>query len=46
MARWVSDTIRVEVIRTREPAGEVQSACRVSVPARRSSTRSCEFSVP
>ena len=43
MARWVSDTIRVEVIRTREPAGEVQSACRVSVPARRSSTRSCEM---
>jgi hypothetical protein len=46
MARWVSDTIRVEVTRTREPAGEVQSTCRVSVPARRSSTRSCEFSVP
>ena len=46
MARWVSETIRTEVTRTLDPAGDVQSTRRVSVPARRSSTRSCAFSVP
>ncbi len=46
MARWVSETIRTDVTRTLDPAGEVQSTRRVRVPARRSSTRSCELRVP
>ena len=46
MARWVSETSRTEVTRTLDLAGEVQSTCRVSVPACRSSTRSCALRVP
>ena len=46
IARSVSDTMRTEVTLTRDAAGEDQSAVRVSVPARRSRTRSWECSVP
>ena len=46
MARCVSDTIRVERTATTRPAGEAHSTSRVSVPARRSNTRSCRRSSP
>ena len=46
IARWVSETIRTDVTRTRDPAGEVQSTRRVSVPALRSRTRSWELRLP
>ena len=46
MARWVNDTSRVEVTRMACPAGDAHSATRCSVPARRSSTRSCLRSSP
>ena len=44
--RWANDTSRVEVTFTSCPAGERQCACRASVPARRSSTRSWASSSP
>jgi hypothetical protein len=46
MARWVSDTMRIEVTLILAPAGEDQSTVRVSVPARRSRTRSWECRMP
>ncbi len=46
IARWVSDTMRTEVTLILAPAGEDQSTVRVSVPARRSRTRSWECRVP
>jgi len=45
-ARWVSDTSRLDRTRTRPPVGDSQSALRVSVPARRSSTRPCSSRRP
>ncbi len=42
----MNDTSLVEVTRTEPPAGDVHSARRVSTPARKSSVRSCETSVP
>ena len=44
--RCASDTSRVDVTLTCLPAGELQCALRVSVPARMSSTRSWESSLP
>jgi hypothetical protein len=46
MARWVSDTIRWLRTRTARPAGETHSTSRLSIPARRSSTRSWRRSWP
>ena len=45
-ARWLSETSRTEVTRTRSPAGELHSTSRVSVPARMSSRRTCECRMP
>ena len=45
-ARCTNDTSRVEVTRTRAPAGEVQSAVRRSTPSRMSSVRSWPWSTP
>ncbi len=38
--------MRTDVTLTRSPAGELHSTSRVSVPARRSSRRTCECTVP
>ena len=45
-SRWVNDTSRAEDIRMALPAGETHSALRLSTPVLKSSTRSCERSVP
>ena len=44
--RWASDTSRVDTTLICLPVGERQCARRVSVPARRSRTRSCEINSP
>ena len=46
IARCVNDTSRAEDTRTAPPAGETHSARRLSTPVRKSSTLSCERSVP
>ena len=39
--RWVNETSRTAVTRTGRPAGDTHSTVRLSVPAWKSSTRSC-----
>ena len=46
IARWVNDTSRAEDTLTAPPAGDTHSARRLSTPDLKSSTRSCERSVP